>query len=78
MTLDPAIAGRLKRTEAACDNVKKAKIKLFTVRVIEGNQALLQACATAPNMFYDVQVASQLKDVFASIAASLSGARLSK
>jgi hypothetical protein len=29
-------------------------------------------------MFYDVQVASQLKDVFASIAASLSGARLAK
>lgn len=67
-----------KRTEAVCDNIKKAKIKLFTVRVIEGNLDLLQACATAPNMFYDVQVASQLKDVFASIAASLSGVRLSK
>jgi Flp pilus assembly protein TadG len=67
-----------KRTEAVCDNIKKAKIKLFTVRVIEGNLDLLQACATAPNMFYDVQVASQLKDVFVSIAASLSGVRLSK
>ena len=65
------------RTAAVCDNIKKAKIKLFTVRVIEGNLALLQGCATASNMFYDVQVASQLKDVFASIAASLSGARLS-
>jgi hypothetical protein len=29
-------------------------------------------------MFYDVQIASQLKDVFTSIAVSLSGARLSK
>jgi len=29
-------------------------------------------------MFYDVQVASQLKDVFTSIAASLSGVRLAK
>jgi Flp pilus assembly protein TadG len=66
------------RTAAVCDNIKKAKIKLFTVRVIEGNLTLLQGCASAPNMFYDVQVASQLKDVFASIAASLSGARLSK
>ena len=66
------------RTAAVCDNIKKDKIKLFTVRVIEGNLNLLQGCATAPNMFYDVQVASQLKDVFASIAASLSGARLSK
>jgi Flp pilus assembly protein TadG len=66
------------RTAQVCDNIKAAKIKLYTVRVIEGNVALLQGCATAPNMFYDVQISSQLKDVFASIAASLSGARLSK
>jgi Flp pilus assembly protein TadG len=67
-----------KRTEAVCDNIKKASIKLYTVRVIEGNLDLLKGCASASNMFYDVTVASQLKDVFASIAASLSGARLSK
>jgi Flp pilus assembly protein TadG len=66
------------RTAAVCANIKKANIKMFVVRVIEGNAALLSGCATAPNMYYDVQVASQLKDVFASIAASLSGARLSK
>ena len=66
------------RTAAVCDNIKAAKIKMFTVRVIEGNAALLQGCATASNMFYDVQVANQLKDVFASIAASHSGARLAK
>jgi Flp pilus assembly protein TadG len=66
------------RTAAVCDNIKKAKIRLFTVRVIEGNIDLLQGCASAPNMFYDVQVASQLKDVFTSIAISLSGARLAK
>jgi hypothetical protein len=66
------------RTAAVCDNIKQEKIKMFTVRVIEGNAALLQGCASAANMFYDVTVASQLKDVFASIAASLSGARLSK
>jgi hypothetical protein len=52
--------------------------RLFTVRVIEGNLSLLQGRASAANMSYDVQVASQLKSVFASIAASLSGARLSK
>jgi Flp pilus assembly protein TadG len=66
------------RTAAVCDNIKAAKIKMYTVRVIEGNAALLQACATASNMFYDVQVSTQLKDVFASIAASLSGTRLAK
>ena len=66
------------RTAAVCDNIKQDNIRLYTVRVIEGNLALLQGCATAPNMFYDVQVASDLKSVFTSIAASLSGARLAK
>jgi Flp pilus assembly protein TadG len=66
------------RTAAVCDNIKQANIKLYTVRVIEGNVSLLQGCATAPNMFFDVQVASDLRSVFASIAASLSGARLAK
>src|ERR1043165_2403444 len=66
------------RTSAVCDNIKQAGIRLFTVRVIEGNLTLLQGCATAPNMFYDVQVASDLKNVFTSIAASLSGARLAR
>ncbi len=67
-----------KRTETVCANLKKEKIRVFTVRVIEGNVPLLQGCASASNMFYDVQVASQLTPVFASIAASLSGARLAK
>jgi Flp pilus assembly protein TadG len=66
------------RTAAVCDNVKKANIKVYTVRVIEGNVDLLRSCATADNMFFDVQLASELKGVFASIAASLSGARLAK
>ena len=66
------------RTAAVCDNIKKANIKLYTVRVIEGNVDLLRGCATADNMFFDVQLASELKSVFASIAASLSGARLAK
>jgi len=63
---------------AVCDNIKKAKIKLPTVRVIEGNLSLLQRCASASNMFYDAQTASRLPAVFSSITASLSGARLSK
>jgi Flp pilus assembly protein TadG len=66
------------RTAAVCDNVKKANIKVYTVRVIEGNVELLRGCATGDNMFFDVQAASELKGVFASIAASLSGARLAK
>lgn len=36
------------RTAAVCDNIKKAKIKLFTVRVSDGNFDLLQSCASPP------------------------------
>ena len=34
------------RTQKACDNVKAANIKLYTVRVINGDVTLLKGCAT--------------------------------
>jgi hypothetical protein len=55
-----------------------ADIRQFTVRVIERNLALPQGCASSPTMFHDAQVTSRIKDAFASIAGSLSGARLSR
>ena len=45
------------RTQKACDNVKAANIKLYTVRVIDGDVTLLKGCATKPTMYYDVQKA---------------------
>ena len=36
------------RTTAACDNVRVANIKLYTIRVIDGNASLLKSCATRP------------------------------
>jgi Flp pilus assembly protein TadG len=66
------------RMQMACDNVKAANIKIYTVRVINGNGSLLQGCATSPNMYYDVQQASQLNSVFSSIAQNLASLRISK
>jgi Flp pilus assembly protein TadG len=66
------------RTSLACANVKAAQIKLYTVRVIDGNVALLRGCATKPDMFYNIQDASQLDAVFKSIAQDLAQLRLSK
>ena len=66
------------RTTKACDNIKAANIKLYTVRVIDGNAALLRGCATKPSMFYDVQQAIQLVSVFGSIAQNLANLRISK
>lgn len=66
------------RTSLACTNVKAANIKLYTVRVINGNASLLQQCASKSDMYYDVQNAAQLSAVFSTIAQNLANLRLSK
>jgi Mg-chelatase subunit ChlD len=66
------------RTKLACTNAKNANIKLYVVRVINGNASLLQQCATKTDMYYNVQNASQLSSVFATIAQNLANLRLSK
>jgi uncharacterized protein YegL len=66
------------RMAEACDQIRRANIKVYTVRVIDGNRDLLRSCATTTNMYYDVQQADQLNGVFSSIAQSLAQLRLSK
>jgi hypothetical protein len=66
------------RTTMACANVKAANIKLYTIRVINGNASLLQACATKSDMYHNVQDASELNAVFTTIAQSLANLRIAK
>jgi Flp pilus assembly protein TadG len=66
------------RLKAACDNVKTTGIKLYTVRVLEGNAPLLQSCATNGSMYFDVQDATQLNTVFGLIANNVANLRISK
>lgn len=66
------------RTQATCTAVKNANIKLYTIRVIDGNASLLQSCATNPSMYYNVQNASELNAVFVTIAQNLANLRLAK
>jgi len=66
------------RTKLACNNAKAANIKIYTIRVINGNASLLRDCATNTSMYYDVQDASQLNTVFVTIANSLASLRLSQ
>jgi hypothetical protein len=66
------------RTEKVCANAKADNIKLYTVRVINGNATLLKTCATKPDMYYDVSQAVQLNSVFSSIAQNLANLRISK
>ena len=66
------------RTQKVCDNIKAADIKVYTVRVIDGNASLLQGCASKFTMYYDVQDANQLNNVFSSIAQNLANLRIAK
>lgn len=66
------------RTALVCTNIKAAGIKIYSVRVIDGNATLIRNCATEPGMYYSVNTASELTSVFASIAQSLSNLRISQ
>jgi Flp pilus assembly protein TadG len=66
------------RTAATCTAVKAAGIKIYTIRVIEGDADLLRNCASDPSMYFDVQNASQLTSVFNSIGATLAQLHLAK
>jgi Flp pilus assembly protein TadG len=66
------------RTALACTNVKAANIKVYTVRVIDGDANLLRNCASKTNMYYEVNQASQLNSVFTSIAQNLANLRIAK
>jgi Flp pilus assembly protein TadG len=66
------------RTEKVCANAKADNIKIYTIRVINGNASLLKACASKPDMYFDVQQASQLNTVFSAIAQNLANLRISK
>lgn len=64
------------RTALACTAIKGADINLYTIRVIDGDAALLKSCATKPEMYYDVKNASQLSPIFKAIANEISAVRL--
>jgi Flp pilus assembly protein TadG len=66
------------RTQKVCENAKADNIRIYTVRVIDGNATLLKNCATKPDMYYEVSQAVQLNSVFASIAQNLANLRISK
>lgn len=65
------------RLSAACTDAKAAGIKIYTVRVIEGNAAVLKACASENSFFYDVLRAEDLAPAFKSIGESIATIRLS-
>ena len=66
------------RTDKVCTNAKADNIKIYTIRVINGNASLLKSCATKPDMYYEVAQATQLNSVFTAIAQNLANLRIAK
>ncbi len=66
------------RTTAACNAIKAKDIKIYSIRVISGNAALLRDCATDPSMYFEVTDASQLQSVFNTIGTTIANLHLSR
>ena len=67
------------RQRNLCDNVKAAKITLYTVQVNTDNDpvsAVLRSCASDTGKFVMLTSADQIVSTFASIGTSLTGLRL--
>ena len=73
----PSIDARL---SAACGlakaDARTKNVQVFTIRVMDGNAALLSSCATTPSMYFDVQNAGQLHGVFDQIAKAITAVRI--
>lgn len=77
------------RTEAACDAIKALPqntannpptpaIKVWSIRLIDGNQTLLRNCATNTSMYMNVTDPNQLDSVFGAIGTEIANLHLSK
>jgi Flp pilus assembly protein TadG len=64
------------RMSAACESAKTAGIKVYTVRVIDGNADLLKACASKDSFFYNVLKAEDLAPAFKAIGESIATIRI--
>jgi Flp pilus assembly protein TadG len=66
------------RTQLACENIKRAGIAIYTIRVMEGDENLLRGCASAPSMYFNVTAPEQIATVFNALANQLTALRLSR
>lgn len=75
-TLSSSVSKIDELTEDACEGAKDDDITVFTIRVIEGNEDILEACATSESYYYDVSNTSTLDDVFDLILKNITKLRI--
>ncbi len=66
------------RTRMACDEIKQPakKIRVFSIRVIAGNQALLRNCASNNTYYFEASDASQIQPAFDAILRTIASIHL--
>jgi Flp pilus assembly protein TadG len=72
-----------RRTEKVCQTVKDKGVTLYTIRLLAGNEKLLQGCASVnPSskqpLYYDVKDAGRVQAAFQSILNEILGTRLTQ
>jgi hypothetical protein len=66
------------RMKLACKNAKEAGITIYTIQMIDGNDALLKECASSSDKYFKITNASQTVSVFTQIGTNLSRLRVAK
>lgn len=66
------------RTQKACDNVKAAGVKIYTVLVMDGNKTLLKSCASDATKYFYLTSAAQIITTFDTIGTNLTKLRIAK
>jgi Flp pilus assembly protein TadG len=66
------------RMKLACKNAKDAKITIYTIQMIDGNESLLRECASSPDKYFKITSANQTVGVFNQIGTQLSRLRVAK
>ena len=65
------------RTRLACASIKANRnVTLYTIRVIAGNAALLRACASSPDKYYEAANAAGIQPAFQAILNSILSIRI--
>ncbi len=63
---------------ATCSAMKSAGIIIYTVLLVDGDSAMMEACATSPKHAFVATSAAELEDNFNTIGEELSNLRISK
>lgn len=66
------------RTALACSNAKAKGVKIFVVRLEDGDSTLLQNCATSPEYYYDLSEAKELGPALQNVFTAMNRLRLTK